>query len=58
VQKFKFFNEEHKNPPLAGEFPPLQRGIKGDLRSSEVIGNQIKLTFCIETSAWGNFKVI
>jgi len=33
VQKLKFFNEKHKNPPLAREFPPLQRGIKGDLKS-------------------------
>jgi len=34
-QKLKFYNKKYKNPPLASEFPPLQRGIKGDLRSSK-----------------------
>jgi len=39
VQKLNFFNEKYKNPPLASEFPPLQRGIKGDLRGFSVTHN-------------------
>jgi len=48
VQKLKFFNEKHKNPPLASEFPPLQRGIKGDLKVFGLI-IFIILTFCTDS---------